>query len=180
MRIIGVDPGSRATGYGVIDDVPEGLRHISHGVLRPPRSLGLPDRLAWIFQELGLVISKFKPEVSSVERTFVSVSPKSALVLGEARGAAVTALSVVKVPVAEYSAREIKLAVTGYGAADKKQVQQMVRKLLSIDSTPASDAADALAAAICHVHGKSPLVALVKRRSRRPRGRGPGKFVVRG
>lgn len=180
MRIIGVDPGSRATGYGVIDDDRGGLRHVSHGVIKPPRVDDLPARLAWIFKELGRVISEVRPEIASVERTFVSVSPKSALILGEARGAAITALSVAKIQVAEYSAREIKLAVTGYGSAEKKIVQQMVQKLLAMETVPPNDAADALAAAICHTQRRSPLVALTKGRSRRPRSRGRGKFVVRG
>jgi len=149
----------------VIDCVGSELRWVSHGVLRPIRSSALAARMAALMQDLSGVIARYRPDVASVEDVFVSVSPRSALVLGQARGAALAALGAAAVPLVEYAPARIKQAVSGNGRAPKEQVQRMVRRLLALESTPAVDAADALAAAICHAHA-GPLERL-----RRPRAR---------
>jgi crossover junction endodeoxyribonuclease RuvC len=164
-----VDPGSQTTGYGVIDCVGSELRWVSHGVLRPMRSAALAPRLAALMQQLGHVVAQYRPDVASVEDVFVSVSPRSALVLGQARGAALAALGAAAVPLVEYAPARIKQAVSGNGRAAKDQIQRMVRRLLALESTPSVDAADALAAAICHAHA-GPLERLRRARTR-PRAR---------
>jgi crossover junction endodeoxyribonuclease RuvC len=173
MRILGIDPGSNATGFGIVDRV-EGragsVRHVAHGVLRPPRSASLAKRLAYLHQGLTGMLQEFKPEASAVEQVFVSTSPRSALVLGHARGVALAALASFDISVREVAAREVKKAVVGTGAASKAQVQSMVSKLLLLETTPASDAADALAVAICEAHA-GPLAALGLRSGSRRRRR---------
>jgi crossover junction endodeoxyribonuclease RuvC len=163
LRVIGVDPGSQATGYGVIDRVGSDLCWVAHGVLRPSRSAGLSVRLAALVQQLAQVIAQYAPDVASVEDVFVAVSPRSALVLGQARGAALAALGTAAIPLAQYAPARIKQAVAGNGRAGKEQMQRMVKRTLALASTPAADAADALAAAICHARA-GPL-----ERVRRPR-----------
>jgi crossover junction endodeoxyribonuclease RuvC len=169
MRILGIDPGSSITGYGVVDRVGGELLHVASGTVRPPREASLPARLHFVYTVLAEVIRRHGPDVAVVEQVFVATSPRSALVLGQARGVALAALAAGEVAVSEYAAASIKQAVTGSGRAPKSQVQRMVRRLLALDSTPASDAADALAAAICHAHA-SRIVALGGRRraGRRP------------
>ena len=173
MRILGIDPGSSATGYGVVEQQEGRLRHVAHGVLRPRTGDALPLRLAVLGHGLAEVIARFQPDLACVERVFVAASPRSALVLGHARGVALAAAAQGGLPVSEYAAREIKLAVAGSGTAGKRQVQAMVRRLLGLARAPAEDAADALAAAICHAQAGR-LVALGvgagRRRSRRPAG----------
>jgi crossover junction endodeoxyribonuclease RuvC len=175
MRILGIDPGSTATGYGVVDCQAGGLVHVAHGTLRPRARESLPVRLASLQRCLAEVIALHGPEVVSVERVFVAASARSALVLGHARGVILAAAASAGLPVAEYAARQIKQAVTGTGAAPKAQVQTMVRRLLTLDSRPAQDAADGLAAAICHAHSARWLAlggrALPRRRARRSRKR---------
>jgi crossover junction endodeoxyribonuclease RuvC len=165
LRVLGVDPGSQATGYGVIDRVGSELCWVAHGVLRPTRSASLSARLATLMQLLGEVIAQYAPDVASVEDVFVAVSPRSALVLGQARGAALAALGVAAIPLVQYAPARIKQAVAGNGRAAKEQMQRMVKRTLVLASAPASDAADALAAAICHARA-GPLERL-----RRPRPR---------
>ena len=167
MRIVGIDPGSNATGYGVVAREGGGVRHVAHGTLRPPRGATLSLRLSQIQRGLHEAIEAHRPDLAVVERVFVSHNPRAALVLGQARGAALAALGAHGLPVQEVAPREIKLAVTGSGAAGKRQVQEMVSRLLGLQSTPASDAADALAAAICQAH-QGGLTGLDARR----RGRG--------
>jgi crossover junction endodeoxyribonuclease RuvC len=152
VRILGIDPGSAVTGYGVVERHEGGLRHVGHGTLRLRRGEPLAARLAALQRDLAVVIANFAPDVVSVERVFVSVSARSALVLGHARGVALASAAAAGLPVSEYAAREIKQAVVGHGAAHKQQVQAMVRRLLGLERDPAFDAADALAAAICHAH----------------------------
>jgi crossover junction endodeoxyribonuclease RuvC len=177
MRILGIDPGSSVTGYGVVARVDGELEHVASGTLRPPRNASLPVRLHFLYMALEEVIRNHRPDVAVVEQVFVATSPRAALVLGQARGVALAALAAGEVGVSEYAATSIKQAVTGSGRAPKSQVQRMVRRLLALDSTPASDAADALAAAICHAHA-SRILALgggprpARRPARRPAPRG--------
>jgi crossover junction endodeoxyribonuclease RuvC len=165
LRVLGVDPGSQATGYGVIDRVGSQLVWVSHGVLRPARSASLALRLAALMQQLGVVIEQYRPDVASVEDVFVAVSPRSALVLGQARGAVLAAVGAAAIPLVQYAPARIKQTVAGSGRAAKQQMQRMVQRQLALASAPATDAADALAAAICHAHA-GPL-----ERVRRPRPR---------
>ena len=168
MRILGVDPGSQATGYGVIDRVDGQLRWVAHGVLRPMRTASLPMRLAALARDLGGLVEQYRPDVASVEGVFVSASARSALVLGQARGAALTALGAAALPLVEYAPARIKQSVSGSGRAAKDQMQRMVRRLLALERTPPADAADALAAAICHARaGGLELEGLTRPRRRR-------------
>jgi crossover junction endodeoxyribonuclease RuvC len=177
MRILGIDPGSTATGYGIVERRDGRICHVAHGTLRPTRSDPLPARLATLHRTIGEVIALHRPDFVAVERIFVSASPRSALVLGEARGVVLAAAAAAGLTVCEYAAREIKQAVVGTGVAEKRQVQLMVRRLLDLDRVPASDAADALAAAICRAH-IGVLDGLGRRGSRRRRPQSRG-FVVR-
>lgn len=179
MRILGIDPGSNATGFGLLDGVVGDLRHVVHGVVRPPRGAVTALRLAWIHRELASLIETHRPDLAVVEGTFVAASARSALVLGEARGAALAAAGQAGLVVAEYSAREIKQAVTGYGGAAKREVARMVGRLLALERPPVSDAADALAAAICHAHSQALPSNMRGRHAARRRGRRSPRFVVR-
>jgi crossover junction endodeoxyribonuclease RuvC len=165
LRVLGIDPGSQATGYGVIDRFGSQLQWVSHGVLRPPRTSALSARLAALVRELAAVIEQYAPDVASVEDVFVAASPRSALVLGQARGAVLAAIGAAALPLVEYAPARIKQAVAGAGRAPKDQMQRIVKRTLALASTPAADAADALAAAICHARA-GPL-----ERVRRPRPR---------
>jgi crossover junction endodeoxyribonuclease RuvC len=182
MRILGIDPGSVATGYGVIEQCAGRLQHLAHGTLRPPRGEALAARLAAIHGGLSEVIEAHRPDLAVVEQVFVATSPRSALVLGQARGAALAAAAAAGLVVHEVGTREVKLALVGTGVAAKRQVQEMVRQLLALEARPPQDAADALAAAICRAH-QGTLAGLVRpsaarRGAARRRGRGGG-FVVR-
>jgi crossover junction endodeoxyribonuclease RuvC len=180
MRILGIDPGSSVTGYGVVERTGGKLVHLVSGTLRPPKTQALPRRLAAIQSGLAEVIEAYRPDLAVVEQVFVSSSPRSALILGQARGVALAAVAAAGLPVEEFSAREIKQAVAGTGAAEKTQVQAMVKRILRLDRKPSQDAADALAAAICKAHrgrlGDLPRGA--PRRRSRARRAGAG-FVVR-
>lgn len=178
MRILGIDPGSTATGYGVLDRQSGGLAHVAHGTLRLRPRESLPLRLAVLQRDLEEVIRLHAPEVVSVERVFVAASARSALILGHARGVILATAAAARLPVVEYAARQIKQAVTGTGAAPKAQVQTMVRRLLALERRPAQDAADALAAAICHAHAARWL-AVGGRPAPRRRSRRSGAVVVR-
>ncbi len=184
MRILGIDPGTNATGYGVIERDGSKLRHIAHGTLRPARARPMAARLAEIHAGLTALIAEHRPERIALEQIFVAASSRSALVLGQARGAALAAAGAAGVPVDELAPQTIKLAVTGTGAAHKEQVQAMVRRLLALQASPPRDAADALAAAICFAH-RGGLEALTRGLSfslrgahRRPRRRS-ASFVLR-
>jgi crossover junction endodeoxyribonuclease RuvC len=146
--ILGIDPGSRKLGFGLIQANHQKLIHLDHGVLEIPL-LGMPIRLGFIYKELSFLITKFKPNYFSIEEVFVHKNVSSALKLGQARGAAIVAAANHNLEVFEYSPRLVKQAVVGKGAADKYQVQQMVRILLNLPKIPEPDAADALAIAIC-------------------------------
>ena len=151
MRILGIDPGSRLTGYGVVEAGRGGPQYIACGCIRSEHG-ELPERLGVIYRGVGEVIGEFAPTALAIEQVFVARNPDSALKLGQARGVAIAAAVAARLPVAEYAARSVKQAVTGTGGAPKEQVQQMVRLLLKLPSAPRPDAADALAIAICHVN----------------------------
>ena len=150
-RILGIDPGSRVTGYGIIDQQGQQLSYVASGCIRT-QGQALPERLGIIFSGVIDIIGEFLPEEMGVERVFMNKNADSALKLGQARGAAICGSVHSQLPVAEYAAREIKQAVVGKGGATKEQVQHMVCVLLSLQKKPPSDAADALAVAICHGH----------------------------
>ena len=152
MRIIGIDPGSTVTGYGIVEEVNSRLFHVASGrVVSPPR-MAFHHRLKRIYKELESVIAWYKPEAMAIEDLFVSRNIKSALKLGHARGAAMLAGLNSDLIIAEYTPLEVKKALVGYGRAHKEQVQQMVRTLLELAEVPESNTADALAVAICHLH----------------------------
>ena len=152
MRILGIDPGSRITGYGVIATNGHEIGFVACGTIRTAADPVFSRRLLTIFQDLCEVITIHTPEVAAVEDMFLDRNPSSALKLGHARGAAVVAALHHNLEVFDYSARKVKQAVAGYGQAEKGQVQHMVRTLLELDQVPSKDAADALAVAICHAH----------------------------
>jgi crossover junction endodeoxyribonuclease RuvC len=151
MRIIGIDPGLQRTGWGVIDAEGSRLRHVAHGVVATDTGADIADRLAAIFDGLTQAIVRWGPRAAAVEETFVNSNPASALKLGHARGVAMLAPAQAGLDVAEYPATLVKKSVVGAGHAEKAQVQAMIRVLLSGVEAP-SDAADALAVAICHAH----------------------------
>jgi crossover junction endodeoxyribonuclease RuvC len=151
-RILGIDPGSRVTGYGIIEQDGRHLRYIASGCIRIAGEEGIAERLGRIYSEVNQVIGDYTPEEMAIERVFMNRNADSALKLGQARGAAICAGVSAALPVAEYAARAIKQAVTGRGGAEKVQVQHMIGVLLALDRAPPSDAADALAVAICHGH----------------------------
>ena len=151
IRIIGIDPGSRRTGYGIVDISGATINYVTSGIIRLPED-SLPERLQLIFDAVSQLIEEYKPVVMSIEDVFMSINPRGALKLGQARGAAILAGTNAKLPVSEYSPRSVKQAIVGTGAADKKQVQMMVTTLLKLPGEPAEDAADGLAVAICHGH----------------------------
>lgn len=160
MRILGIDPGSRITGFGLIEiDQARTPHYLASGCIRI-KSESTALRLKEIFEGLNEVIASFQPHTAAIEQIFMHKSPDSALKLGQARGVAMVALSCSNLEVSEYSARQIKQAVVGYGAADKLQVLHMVKTLLKIDHTPKIDASDALAVALCHFHTSQSLLHL--------------------
>lgn len=152
MRILGIDPGSRITGYGVIATHGHDIGFIACGTIRTADETNFSRRLLTIFRDLCGVISLHAPEVAAVEDMYVDRNPRSALKLGQARGAAVVAALHHNLAVYDYPARLVKQSVAGYGQAEKGQVQHMVRALLGLSATPSRDAADALAVALCHAH----------------------------
>lgn len=152
MRILGIDPGSRVTGFGVVQMLRNGrLQYVASGCVRAPTA-NLADRLKTIYEGVDEIIATYQPAILAVERIFMARNADSALKLGQARGAALCAGINAGLAVSEYSATEIKSAIVGRGRADKRQVQHMVRALLDLDRAPPVDAADALACAICHAH----------------------------
>ncbi len=152
QRIIGIDPGSRITGYGVIDSGYGKLAFVACGVIKTSVRFPLANRLNEIFEGINEVIQLHDPEVAAVEDVFMASNASSALKLGQARGAAVVAAMQNGLGVYDYSAKKVKRAVVGYGQAEKGQVQHVIRMLLNLSATPSSDAADALAVAVCHAN----------------------------
>lgn len=149
MIILGIDPGSRITGYGLIDNQPSQIRYIASGFLKIKEG-ALPERLGQIFQQVEAVIRQHQPEHMSIENVFMQRNADSALKLGQARGAAICAGYQAGLQIAEYAPREIKQALVGSGAASKEQVQHMVKRLLGLQKTLQADEGDGLAIAICH------------------------------
>ena len=170
MRILGIDPGLRITGFGLVEKTGRRLAYVTSGRIRTPDS-DLPERIKSILDGLSEVIQRETPDHVAIEKVFVNVNPQSTLLLGQARGAAICAAVGRQLPVAEYTALQVKQAVVGNGHAKKEQVQEMVRRLLSLPAAPGADAADALACAICHAHGGLGLGAVATAGYRVRRGR---------
>jgi crossover junction endodeoxyribonuclease RuvC len=164
MRILGIDPGLRTTGFGVIDASGSELRYVASGTISTQHlEVGaLPQRLKVLFDGIGEVVQRYAPDCACVEIVFVNVNPQSTLLLGQARGACITALVSKDLAVAEYTALQMKQAVVGYGRADKTQVQSMVQRLLGLPGLPGPDAADALGLAITHAHAGAAMERLAK------------------
>ena len=162
MRILGIDPGLQTTGFGLIDVDGHRLSYVASGTIRTTAlALGdLPGRLKVLFDGISEVAARYQPDVATVEIVFVNVNPQSTLLLGQARGAAICALVHADLSVAEYTALQVKQAVTGHGKAAKEQVQDMVARLLSLPGLPGTDAADALGVAICHANSIDALAML--------------------
>ena len=152
-RILGIDPGLRVTGFGVIEKQGNQLIFVASGCIKSKESDSLPERIKTLFLGISEVVCTYSPNQAAVEKVFVNVNPQSTLLLGQARGAALSALVHAGLPVAEYTALQVKQAVVGQGKAAKEQVQHMVVRLLSLPGAPTADAADALACTICHAHG---------------------------
>jgi crossover junction endodeoxyribonuclease RuvC len=152
VLILGIDPGLRSTGFGVIEHAGGKLRYITSGCVKSGAG-ELAVRLKSILDGMAEVIDSNRPQEVAIEKVFVNVNPQSTLLLGQARGAAICAAVIAGLPVAEYTALQVKQAVVGKGHAKKEQVQHMVRRLLALPGDPSPDAADALACAICHAHG---------------------------
>ncbi len=157
--ILGIDPGSCITGFGLLQITNRQCRYLASGCIRVKPG-DTADRLQQIFLNLEEVIKQYQPTTAAIEQIFMHQNPGSALKLGQARGVAIVALANHNLNVSEYSARQVKQAVVGYGAADKHQVQQMVKSILNLTATPQADAADALAIALCHYHSQQSLVKL--------------------
>lgn len=168
--ILGIDPGSRFTGYGVVQQQGHRFAYLGSGCIK----LGdnpFPERLKMIFQGVTQLISQFNPDSFAIEQVFMAHNPDSALKLGQARGAAIVAATMANISVHEYSARQVKQAVVGKGSAEKTQVQHMVKHILKLPATPQADAADALAIAMCHGHSQQNLIKLSGQARKTVRGR---------
>lgn len=166
---MGIDPGSRKTGFGLVNWAGGQYEYVTSGVIRVPE-VSLPERLKVIFDGVTSLIEQYMPQEFAIEQVFMAKNAGSALKLGQARGAAIVAAVNHEVPVFEYEARKVKQAVVGSGAADKLQVQHMVKTLLKLPAAPQEDAADALAIALCHINTQQHLIKLASARSFR-RGR---------
>ena len=162
MRILGIDPGLQTTGFGVVDSDGHALQYVASGTITTTHLArgDLPARLKVLFDGIGQVQARYQPDAAAVEIVFVNVNPQATLLLGQARGACVTALVACNLPVAEYTALQMKQAVAGYGKAAKPEVQEMVKRLLKLPGIPGKDAADALGLAITHAHAAHALSRL--------------------
>jgi len=162
VRILGIDPGLRSTGFGVVDVDGPRLFYVASGTIKTDNvdAGSLPARLKVIFDGVREVAARYQPQCASVEIVFVNVNPQSTLLLGQARGAAITALVSSNIEVAEYTALQVKKAVVGQGKARKEQVQEMVSRLLGLPVRPSKDAADALALTVCHAHAARSFAAI--------------------
>jgi crossover junction endodeoxyribonuclease RuvC len=159
MKILGIDPGLRTTGFGIIEKQGNKLGYIASGTIKTPDA-DLPQRLKTILAGVSEIIRTYSPDCAAIEKVFVNVNPQSTLLLGQARGAAICALVHADLMVAEYTALQIKKAVVGHGQAQKQQMQDMVQRLLLLSGVPGKDAADALGVAICHAHSGEALSSL--------------------
>ncbi len=169
-RILGIDPGLRITGFGVIDTLGQEMRYVASGCIKTGEG-SLPERLKIILDGVREVIATYQPDQVAIEIVFVNVNPQSTLLLGQARGAAICGAVSCDLPVAEYTALQVKQAVVGHGKAAKEQVSHMVERLLALEGRPSTDAADALACAICHAHGSQGLASLAGTSTRKRGGR---------
>src|SRR3954469_11096146 len=160
MIILGIDPGLRTTGFGVIEKQGNRLRYIASGTIKTGSEGALPPRLKVILRSVGEIVATYRPACAAIEKVFVNVNPQSTLLLGQARGAAICALVHSELDVAEYTALQVKQAVVGTGRAAKEQVQDMVARLLILPGLPGSDAADALGVAICHANSHDALALI--------------------
>lgn len=155
MCILGIDPGTATTGFGLIEETQTGLLTLEYGIISTPAKMPMDKRLVILYDRLNELILKYHPESCAVERLFFRRNVTTAISVGQARGVILLSLSKNNIPIAEYTPMEIKLAVAGYGGAEKKQVQFMVQSILELKNLPKpDDAADALAIAICHLHSK--------------------------
>ncbi len=171
IRVLGIDPGLRITGFGVLDKTGSKLVYVTSGCIKTPAAGNLALRLKSILEGLREVIASVAPDQIAIEKVFVNTNPQSTLLLGQARGTAICAAVLHELPVAEYTALQVKQAVVGNGHAAKEQVQDMVKRLLQLTGDPSPDAADALACAICHAHGGQGLGKLATAGYRMKRGR---------
>jgi crossover junction endodeoxyribonuclease RuvC len=160
MIILGIDPGLRTTGFGVIEKQGNKLRYIASGTIKTGSEGALPPRLKVILGGIAEIVRTYQPDCAAIEKVFVNVNPQSTLLLGQARGAAISALVGADLEVAEYTALQVKQAVVGTGRAAKEQVQDMVARLLLLPGLPGSDAADALGVAICHANSHDALALI--------------------
>ena len=174
MRILGIDPGLRTTGFGVIESAGSKLHYVASGTIKTDAvDIGqLPLRLKIIFDGVREVMARYQPACASVEIVFVNVNPQSTLLLGQARGAALTALVSGPIEVAEYTALQMKKAIVGHGQAKKEQVAAMVMRLLDLPGLPGPDAADALGLAICHAHAAGSFAAIARSTPLAPKSHG--------
>jgi len=170
VRILGIDRGLRVTGFGLVEQTGQRLAYVTSGCIRTADAQ-LPERIKTILDGLAEVMEQGHPDHVAIEKVFVNVNPQSTLLLGQARGAAICAAVGCSLPVAEYTALQVKQAVVGNGHAKKEQVQEMVRRLLTLPGVPGTDAADALACAICHAHGGMGLGSVATSGYRVRRGR---------
>jgi crossover junction endodeoxyribonuclease RuvC len=152
MRVLGIDPGSRITGYGLVEQSGSKLVHLDNGAIFTDKATDFPGRLKLVFEGVSRVINEFRPELMAIEDVYVSTNVSSALKLGQARGVAIAAAVNAGLPVFEYTASQIKQAVVGHGRAGKDQVQRMIKALLSLPEIAQVDASDALAVAVCHIN----------------------------
>jgi crossover junction endodeoxyribonuclease RuvC len=164
MRVLGIDPGLRTTGFGVVDCEGPALHYVASGTIKTDAiaSGNLPQRLKILYEGIREVVQRYEPQCASVEIVFVNVNPQSTLLLGQARGAALAALVACDLAVWEYTALQMKKAVVGHGLAGKTQIQDMVARLLKLPGLPGKDAADALGLAIAHAHARTSLTALAQ------------------
>lgn len=166
MRVLGIDPGTATTGYGIVEESEEGLRALTYGVVTTLPDLPLPRRLQTIYRELRRLVREWQPDAAAVEELYFNMNVRTAMSVGQARGVALLAMADEGLSVTEYGPGEVKQALTGYGGAKKRQMQEMVRMLLGLPAVPRpDDAADALAVAICHLHSAR-LRALTENNSR--------------
>ncbi|MBP8813010.1 MAG: crossover junction endodeoxyribonuclease RuvC [Laribacter sp.] len=169
-RLLGIDPGSRITGFGVIDLVGSQRVYVASGCIRTRAGAPLTERIKTLLDGLSEVVAAYQPGEAAVEQVFVNVNPSATLMLGQARGAVLSALVLAGLPISEYTALQVKQSVVGHGKADKEQVQHMVVRLLGLTGTPQADAADALAVALCHANHSHAAIAGFARAGLRIKG----------
>ena len=153
MLVLGIDPGTATTGYGVVREGEQGPEAVAYGIIQTPAGAPMPERLLTIYRELKAIIALHQPDTGAVEKLFFQRNVSTAMTVGQGRGVALLALAEAGLPVGEYTPKDVEQAVSGYGGADKPQMQAMVRAILNLSELPRpDDAADALAVAICHLH----------------------------